>query len=254
MRLSKTSGWALGTTGLCVALAAGGWFGLTEPQRAEAATSREQTVAASTTNTGLQISIEQLRREFADLPSRQAELAAIRLALPEDAALAQLVRDVNLRSSDAGVVLDSLTTGTPVAVVDPMAVVGVVPEPSDAPSSEPSAEPSAAPSVEPSAAPVDPSVAGAAPGVAAGTQPVLAAIPVVMTASGDFSTVNLLIKNVQADLPRALLVDTLVLTILEGEDIEPGTVQVVLTGRVFAFVDPTEIPDVPVLPATPSVG
>ena len=254
MRLSKTSGWALGTTGLCVALAAGGWFGLTEPQRAEAATSREQTVAASATNAGLEISIDQLRREFADLPSRQAELAAIRLALPEDAALAQLVRDVNLHSSDAGVVLDSLTTGSPVAKVDPMAVVGAAPEPSDAPSSEPSAEPSAEPSVEPSAAPVDPSVAGAAPGVAAGTQPVLAAIPVVMTASGDFSTVNLLIKNVQADMPRALLVDTLVLTILEGEDIEPGTVQVVLTGRVFAFVDPTEIPDVPVLPATPSVG
>ena len=258
MRLSKTSGWALGTTGLCVALAAGGWFGLTEPQRAEAATSREQTVAASATNAGLEISIDQLRREFADLPSRQAELAAIRLALPEDAALAQLVRDVNRHSSDAGVVLDSLTTGTPVAVVDPMAAVGAAPEPSDAPSSEPSsepsAEPSAEPSVEPSAAPVDPSVAGAAPGVAASTQPVLAAMPVVMTASGDFSTVNLLIKNVQADMPRALLVDTLVLTILEGEDIEPGTVQVVLTGRVFAFVDPTEIPDVPVLPATPSVG
>lgn len=252
MKITKTTGWSLGTTGLCVALAAGSWFALVEPQRAEAAESRELTVMAQGTNAALEAEIEQLREQFADLPSKQAELAAIRMALPADAALASLIRDLSAKSEDSVTVLESVTAGLPVAVVDAAATV-VAPDegtPAEGAGPEPSAPPSE------SAAPADPSVEAVPPALAPVVgQPVLAAVPVTITVSGDFTTSTLFLKNVQAEMPRALLVDSLVLTVLEGEDVEPGAVQTVLTGRVFAFVDPTEIPDVPVPPTpTPSDG
>jgi Tfp pilus assembly protein PilO len=258
MKLTKTSGWTLATTGLCVALVAGGWFGLVDPQRAAAAESREQTEAAVVANAQLEQKIEQLRVQFADLPARQAELAAIRLALPEEPALAQLIRDVNGHSGDAGTVLNSIVTGAPVAVIDPAAVAAPVEEPTDTgeaggeAGAEPSAEPSATPSADASAPATDPSVVGTPAAPAAPAQPVLAAIPVTITSTGDFTSSTLFLKNIQADMPRALLVDSLTLAVDESAD-EPGTVVTTITGRVFVFVDPTPIPDAPTGPgAEPS--
>jgi len=262
MRMTKTTTWSLGTVGLCVALATGGWFGLIAPERAEAAESREQTVAAQDQNAQLEVQIEQLRAQYADLPARQAELAAIRLALPAEPALTQLIRDVRAHSKDAGTHLDAITSGAPVVVVDPLAALAPVAE--GGATGEAGAdtgsttEPSTEPSTEASAPPAD----GAAPvvpvdpAIAAG--PVLASIPVTITTTGDLAKSTLFLTNVQADMPRALLVDSLSLTVLESEDEEPGTIQTVLTGRVFVFVDPTEvdISDLPLVePSTePSDG
>jgi Tfp pilus assembly protein PilO len=252
MRITKTSGWTLGTIGLCVALAAGGWFGLVDPQRAAAAESREATQAAEDANAALEIKIEQLRRDFADLPEKQAELAAIRLALPEEPALAQLIRDTTAASTDAGTFLESVVTGTPVAVVDPNAAVAPPAEAGaeDGEEGEEPAEgeePTAEPSAEASAPAVDPTAVGGATPPEQPAQPVLAAIPVTITTTGDFYASTLFLKNIQADMPRALLVDSLVLGQLDDTEVEPGTVQTVITGRVFVFVDPTEIesPDAP---------
>lgn len=251
MRMTTTTTWSLGTVGLCVALAAGGWFGLIAPERAEAAESRELTVAAQGQNTQLEMQIEQLRAQYAGLPARQAELAAIRLALPEEPALTQLIRDVRARSADASTHLDSLTSGAPVAVVDPLAALAPVTEGETTgeagADTGSSTEPSTAPSTAPSAPPADGAapVAPVDPAIAAG--PVLAAVPVTITTTGNFAQSTLFLTNVQADMPRALLVDSLSLTVLESEDEEPGTIQTVLTGRVFVFVDPTEV-DLSALP------
>ncbi len=250
MKITKTAGWSLGTAGLCVAITAGSWFGLVAPQRAEAAEARSLTAAAVTQNAQLVVQIQQLEQQYAELPTRQAELAAIRLALPEEPGLAQLIRDVNARSTEAGVVLDSVTTGAPAAVVDAGALAApVTPEPSEEPSSESSSEPSAAPSTPPS----DPGAVGQPVTPGATQQPVLAALPVVVTGTGDFASTTLLLKLLQADLPRALLVDSVALSLVDGDENASGTVQTVVTGRVFVFVDPTEIPVVTDLPdATPS--
>jgi len=251
MKIPKTTGWSLGTAGLCVALMAGGWFALVEPERAEAAESRELTVQAVQTNAALKAQIETLREQFADLPTKQAELAAIRLALPEEPALAKLVRDVSDRSTDAGVVLDSVTSGTPVAIVDPDASVAAA-APAEA---EPADTPSAEPSAGPSGAAAEPSAVGA-PTAAVPTQPVLAALSVTMTTTGDFTGTTLFLKNVQADMPRALLVEGLTLTATPGvEPEDAGDIVTVLTGRIFVFVDPTEVAFPDAVPSpTPSDG
>lgn len=267
MNINKTTGWSLGTTGLCIALVAGGWFGLVDPQRAAAAESREATVAAQDANAQLEIKIEQLRKQFADLPAEQAKLDAVRQALPEEPGLAQLIRDLHARSHDASTRLDSITSGAPVAVVDPAAVAVVAEGGAGATADgEAAGEPAPEASAEPSAPPADPAAADPAaadPAATAGATtvpqppaaPVLAAVPVTITATGDFAESTLLLKNVQADMPRALLVDSVVVSVLDGEDVEPGTVQSVITGRVFVFVDPTETEFPGATPATePSDG
>lgn len=237
MRLTTTAAWSLGTAGLCVAMAAGGWFGLVAPQQAQAAASRELTVAAQEQNSSLEIRIAQLEQEFVDLPTRQAELAAIKQALPEEPALAPLIREVDRRGADTGVVVDSLTAGVPTAVVDLEAATAVTAAPSAGASAEPSTEASAAPSA---AAPA-PAAGAEVGGVVTPTAPVLAAIPVTITATGGLAESTLFLTSLQAEMPRALLVDALTLSVLEGEDNPVGTVQTVITARVFAFVDPTEV-------------
>ncbi|MFC5382380.1 hypothetical protein [Aquipuribacter nitratireducens] len=246
MKLTRTAGWSLGTAGLCVALSAASWFLLVDPQRAAAAESRELTVAAQQQNADLELQIEQLKEQFANLPQMQAELAAIREALPEEPALSRLIRDVDDRGVDAGIIVDSIVSGVPVAVVDTAALAAAPADPAAAESA--SAEPSAAPSEpasEPSAAPsegTDPASDPAAPAPAAlPAGPVLAAVPVTITATGDFSDAVLFLKGLQADTPRALLVDSLGVTVAEGEDLDPGSVQVTVTGRVFVFSDPTAV-------------
>jgi len=255
VQLTPTTAWSLGTAGLCVALTAALWFLLIEPERAEATATREQTVAAEQSNAQLQIRIDQLRQEYADLPSRQAELAAIRQALPEEPALAALVRELNEASVDAGVTVNSLTSGAATAVVDPAAVAAVTAgtaptdtaaatEGTDGATAEDTSGEAAAP--EPSAAPADPAAAVPDPGVTAvdGTPAgaVLAAVPVSINTTASFFESTLFVKAVQADISRALLVDSLTVNVVEGdESTEPGTVTTTLSGRVFVFVDPDSL-------------
>lgn len=261
MALTRTSAWSLGTMGVCVALSAASWFLLIEPERAEAAATREQTVVAEQSNAQLEVRIEQLRREFADLPSRQAELVAIREALPDEPALAALIREIDVAAADTGVTLDALTSGAATAVVDP-AAVGVVdagtaaPEAGTEPTGSASAAPGAEPTPESSAAPADPAAGvppagvpaagvtaagvAAVPGAPAGA--VLASVPITIDTTAGFAQSNLFVKAVQADISRALLIDSLTLTVLEGEEaVEPGTVKTTLSARVFVFVDPDSV-------------
>lgn len=273
MAMTRTSAWTLGTTGLCVALSAASWFLLIQPERAEAAETREQTVAAEQANAQLQVRIEQLRQEYADLPARQAELAAIRQALPEEPALASLIRDINTAAVDSGIVVDAVTTGAASAVVDPAALTAVE-EGAPAEGAEGTEEDGAAEGEEPaeatgepSAPPVDPDADGGAvpadggagvsevPGGPAGA--VLASIPLTIDTTGDFYQSNLLVKNLQTEIARALLIDGLTIEVVEeegedGEPVEPGTVSTTITARVFAFVDPDSIDALEVVPAPTS--
>lgn len=237
MNLSKRSAWTLGTAGLCVAISASSWFLVIDPERAEAAESRQQTVATQESNAALELQIEQLRLQYADLPARQAELAAVRAALPEEPALAQLIRELHAAAHDAGLTLEAVNAGAVTVVVDNAAVTAVPePEPSAEPSAETSVEPSAEPSAEATTA-ADPAAAAVAP-----AGPVLASVPITVTTTGDFAQTSLFLKNVQVGMTRALLVDALTLDVVEAsEDVEVGTVAGNLSGRVFVFVDPTSV-------------
>lgn len=251
MNLTKTSAWSLGTTGLCVALAAGSWFLLIEPERADAAGLRESTVAAQQSNAELEVRVEQLRAEYAELPARQAELAAIRQALPDEPALAQLIRELSDAGVDAGITVDAITAGAVTAVIDGTAVTAVPDtDAGQEPNGDPSAEPSAEPSTEPST--TDPGTAADPAAVAdpavLPSGPVLASVAITVQSEGDFQATNLFLTNVQTRIDRAFLVDGLALTVLdqvteggEAEEVGPGQITGTLTGRVFVFVDPASV-------------
>ncbi len=49
------------------------------------------------------------------------------------------------------------------------------------------------------------------------------------------------LKNVQAGMSRALLVDGFTVSAVESEEFGPGHLTGTLTGRVFVFVDPTSV-------------
>ena len=169
MFANRTGRWSLATAIVCIALLAASWFLLVSPRRASAAETRVQSAAAQSQADLLQVKINQLRVQYADLPKRRAELNAIRHELPADAAIPTLVRDLQTYAAQAGVTLDTLAPGSPGLVTAEGA----------------------------------PAAAGA---VASATAPQLVGIPMTLTINGDYFEASLFIKYLQTKLNRALLI------------------------------------------------
>jgi|GEM_PF-965379 len=253
MRLTRTTAWAAGTAVLCVALLVAAWFLLISPQRAAAAEARAATEAARTQNGQLQLRITELETEFAQLPQRRAELAAIRLALPAERGLAALLDELDVVADETATTLASVVAGTPTTVLDAAAPTtapsptteepapadgGTAPQTSAAPVSPYRLAAGAAPAGPTAAATPDPAAGGSADPAGAPGEPVLAAVPVTVTVGGDFLGVAQFVRTAQTDLDRALVVDSL--DIATATD-PPGSVTATLTGRVFVFVDPGSV-------------
>ncbi|GAB2694361.1 hypothetical protein [Thalassiella azotivora] len=221
MAMTKARLWVIGTAVLSVLLVVAAYFLVLAPKRAEAADLRQQTEDTQFSNDLLQARVAQLRADFADLPLRQAELAAIQQAMPEDAALPTLVRDLDRLASSAGVTLLTVAPGEGVAVPTAVAPAAAEAAPADAADGE---------AVEP--APVAP----AAP------TDLLVSFPLSIEVLGSFFEVEVFLKSVQADMPRAFLVENLNVVAMEPADAAGGRpatangdVTMTLSGSVFAL-------------------
>jgi Tfp pilus assembly protein PilO len=222
MSMSKTRLWVIGTAVLSVLLVVAAYFLLIGPKRAEAAELRQQTEDTQASNAQLESRIEQLKAQFAELPQRQAELAAIKQAMPEEAALPTLVRDLDKMAGGAGVTLMTLAPGQPVAVTPPAAAA-----PAPAPAATGDGDSTPAPAATAAApAPTD----------------LLVSVPVSVTVVGDFYESELFLKALQADMPRAFLVQTL--SVQSEKEAEAsggkpatknGDVTTTITGSVFVL-------------------
>lgn len=250
MKISRTGVWSVGTAVLCVLLLGLAWALVIGPQRAEAEEARLATEVTEAENRRLEQHVADLQADFALLPQRRQELAAIREALPADPALAALLDELDVAAADTAVTLTSVVTSQATTVVD-----AAVPPPPPADEDTPPTGPDAAAGDPGSAGgePLDPAAdvqaittvddpnavppLAAAPGAAPGGQ-VLAAIPVTVTVDGDFFAVASFLETVQGDLVRALVVDSVDVT--SGPQ-DGGTVTATLTGRVFVFVDPQAV-------------
>lgn len=193
MLANKTRVWVAGTLVLCLLLVVASWFLLISPKRAEAADLEQQAAGVQDSNLQLEARIAQLQVQFAELPSYQAELAALRQALPEDAALPTLVRDLDAMATAAGVSLMTLSPGTPVAVPT-TAATPAAPAPAEGAPTEGGASTDAE-----AAAPATPAPAASE----------LVSIPASVVVNGDFFQAELFLKKLQAEMPRAFLVQTL---------------------------------------------
>ena len=210
MTLNKTRAWIAGALVVSLLLAVAAWFLLISPKRAEAAESREMTVAAQSQNEQLRAEIEQLKQEFAKLPQYEAELAAIRRALPEQDQLNVLTRELEAQAGAANVQLFSVAPGTPTARTE-------------------SADAAAAPAAD-----------GEAAGTEAGSSANLVQIPVVVTVNGDFQKSEVFLRSLQQNISRDYLVTGLSIEPAQQEaGFTPtnGDVRVVITGYIFAYTE-----------------
>ena len=187
--------WLLLSLVALLAILAGGWSLLVAPQRSEAADLRAQAEAAQLTNAQLETQLEVLRAKAEELPGKRAELAEVAEKVPAGASLPALVRALTGAAREAGVVLTSVTPGTPVplAAAAPAAATPAASAPA-------AADPAAAAGSAAAAAPVDPAAAGGS-GVSE--------IPVVLEVEGGFYELEQFLAVLE-DLPRAVRLTSLV--------------------------------------------
>ena len=240
--MTKTRTWSAATAALCVLLIVAAYFLLIAPKRAEAADLRDQTVAQDQANQQSRLKIQQLKAQYAELPTKQAELAVIKQQLPDNPALPTLIRTLASMADATGVTLVSLAPAPPTAVV--LAAAPVV-----------------APAVAPAAgAPVTAPVAAAAAPTTS-----LFGITTTMVIKGDYAASTLFVQKLQAagvakegtqtakagaQMARAFLVQSIKVapnadaaTVTKATK---GQVQTTITGQVFvlktAAIPPVSVP------------
>ena len=241
--MTKTRTWSAATAALCVLLIVAAYFLLIAPKRAEAADLRDQTVAQDQANQQSRLKIQQLKAQYAELPTKQAELSVIKQQLPDNPALPTLIRTLASMADATGVTLVSLAPAPPTAVV--LAAAPVV-----------------APAVAPAAgAPVTAPVAAAA----AAPTTSLFGITTTMVIKGDYAASTLFVQKLQAagvakegtqtakagaQMARAFLVQSIKVapnadaaTVTKATK---GQVQTTITGQVFvlktAAIPPVSVP------------
>lgn len=234
MRLTRSQLWITGTALLCAVILLAGWFLLIGPKRAEAADLRDQTANSALVNDQLELKIAQLKADFAELPQRKAELAAIKLAMPEETQLAALTRDLQALATGSGVTLMGITPGVAMPMVS--AAQPVPAAAADGTATAESAETTtAAPVADPNAG--------------------LSAVPVSVDVVGTFDASESFLKGVQSGMDRRYLVDGITATAetpaaaTGGKPaVTNGDVTFTVTGRVFVLAP------VAAAPAAPAVG
>ena len=217
MLSTRPSRWAAGAAGAGVLLAAASWFLLVGPRLEQAGRLRDQALAAQSQNDTLALQIAQLKSQYADLPKKKAELAAINTEFPAVAQVPTLLRKVNGLAGSTGVVVNSLTPGAAAYLTgaDPAAGTG----------------------------------AAAAGGGVAGAD-ALVSIPLSLNVSGDYFQAAQFIKVLQTELDRAFLVTGL--TVTQGSSsaggetsgstsgsgsATSGEIGLEITGQIFALPD-----------------
>ncbi len=194
--MTKTRVWSAGAALVGVLLVIGSWFLLISPQRSEAASLRDQDTQAQAFNDQLRLKTQQLKAQFASLPARQAQLAEIKQQMPENPALPSLVRDLSKYADQAGVTLVSVAPNSPA----PLASSGQ----------------SGAATLTPATAPIQ-------------------QIQTTVVTSGSYAELTLYLQKLQAQMRRAVMVDSIALTKSSTEGAAKDDLQMTLTTRVFVL-------------------
>lgn len=228
-RLTSARGWlVVGIVGSVVILLLG-YFALIAPQRSKASSIGMEAAEARGTTQGLQAKAIALKKQSDELPAKQAELQALSERLPDDAGVAQIIRQITSVAAESGVTLNEFTPSAPQALE--------VEVPSAASSSEPSASPSATPS------PSDNGSSESAPKTKS-TVPTsnLSYVTISITAEGQPSQLSAFVNGLEG-ITRAMLltgvkIDTSKTTSgSSGTATTAGTLTATIDGRIFMRTD-----------------
>ncbi len=215
-RSARTVKWLAATAALCLAGLVGAWLLLLGPMLDAAAATRAQADGVRDQNAALTARLDALATEFEGIDAYRAELAALRLQLPDDADLSALSREIDSAADRSGVslvgveVADSvdLTAAASGAATASTTVVAPV-DPEVPGSDDPSSE----------------AAATAATGASVTAPPVegMIAIPLTTTVAGSVDAVRAFLGELQTGLQRQVLVTSLGVSALEPSTGEDGT-------------------------------
>jgi Tfp pilus assembly protein PilO len=204
--MSNSRSWAIGAAVMSLVLAVAGWFLLISPVRGSTSTVRASQTSEQAKNAQLKLAIDQLKAEFSTLPSKQAELAAIKQQMPNNPGLPTLIRSLSTIAKNSGATLVSIAPGTPAAL-------------------------SSASSFN------------ATPTAASATASTVQAIPVTIIASGSYAENELFLQQVQNSMTRIMLVTGLTIapgtksgsasTSAAGSADDGSLLQTTINGQIF---------------------
>jgi Tfp pilus assembly protein PilO len=263
MKTSRTAPWVAGTVLLCLLLAAGFWFVLISPARAETSDMNAQAESEESRIEQLNTQLAGLKRDFENIDQFRSDLAGLTAEIPAKVDLANLTRLLQQDATEAGVFVTELSPGVPTPIVAPAPAAGTAPATTDG---------AAAPATETAdgAAAADGTGAGAQAAPAAPAGPVgFYAVPISLTVAGSFDATVEFINKLSASSGRLIVTNSLVATAQTASAAEggkpavnDGDLQTVLqlwafvlqdqaaaqpaTGDAAAPTDPAAVPQIPV--------
>jgi hypothetical protein len=197
-----------------------GYFFFISPQRSNTSDINSRAATVRQQNVALQARLDALREQNKNLPKYQAELAALKQALPSDSAISDFLRTLQSLGNATLTDVQSLTVGEPAAVVAPVA-----------------AAPTGATSTSAPVAPATPTDGAAAPEAT-----VASAYSLSITASvaGSANALTKFLDQLQEVQPRAVLISNIGLSggSASGSSTASSSGGYTLTLTMKAFVAP----------------
>jgi Tfp pilus assembly protein PilO len=114
--MTKIQQWAVLAVVAVLVIVGAGWFLVISPQKSKAASLRDQASSQQQTNQGVQSQINVLAAQEADVPSEQAQVAAVLQKIPDDAAMPAFIRTLSAAAKTTGVELLTIGANTPTAL------------------------------------------------------------------------------------------------------------------------------------------
>ncbi len=198
--------WIIAGVVAALVLAGASWFFLIGPKLDDAASVRSDAAAAADQNDVLQIKVNKLRADSANLPDLVKTLNTLHTQLPTTLQLDEFTRQLTAQAKAAKVTMKSIVVGGPTAVKATTSTPAPASTAADGTPPDDGSDPSTTDAAEgsdgdaPTGAPVAPS-----PAASAGT---LYAVPVTISADGPLVGQRMLLAAIQTQGPRGALVSS----------------------------------------------
>lgn len=202
--MGKTTPWVLATAFGALVILAVGWLFGASPRLEAAAEARDAAEAEQSRIDTLEIELAALEKDFANIEDFRTELAELRVQVPTDELIPDLIRQLQGFAASAGVVITNAISETPTT----MTVVReeVVQPPAPAEGEEPAE----------GAAPAEPTVQEVA------TESAHYVVPLKIRTLGGYAETIAFLNAVQTGSQRVILVSDLLITSVEEKAAEGG--------------------------------
>jgi Tfp pilus assembly protein PilO len=228
---TKSATWIIGTVVFAFLLVAAGWMLGISPLLETTAEMQEETEFEQARIDQLEITLAGLERDAENLDKFYADLAALRVGIPDELEFTEVTRRLNTMAAEAGVVITGIGTTTVTGVTPP---ASAEPEPTVTEPTGDAAESDASDAVADSAT----DGTGTTSDTAAPTS-MLYAVPVEIATVGSYDATIAFLAKLQTIDSRLILVGNLVESTLEEAGAQGGLPAILdgfIDSRISAWV------------------